>query len=254
VRSELQTEPAFPGLRASWFSTGLGLLFILHAAILALFLLAPRLAASVASPDIKPETGLAFVVTVPGTHRLYQTPTDTVEAPDDSDLALYEDGRPLGPPHALHADIRTSGRGRYSHWRGSIVFSSSDGSDPRTNGRHYSIESRTSPRPAIRIVALMLLAADIALGFGFRRHVYVLLRRRGAPLVATLAVLAITLAGLIASGRLGIMTVARDGPAKDAALTILALGHALLGLLAIWLMWAAGAGLCRLVWRDPKAS
>ena len=254
MRSQLQTEPVFPGLRASWLPAGLGLFFILHAAILTIFLLAPRLAASISSPEIKPETGLAYAVAVPRTHLFYQAPSDTPEVPNESDLALFEDGRPLGPPHTAHADIRKSGGGRYSHWRGSIIFSSSDGSDPRSNGRRYSIASKTAPNPTMKIVALMLLAADIALGFGFRRHVYVFLRRRGAPLVATLAVLAIGLAGLIASGRLGVLTVARDGPAKDAALTILALEHALLGLLAIWLMWAAGAGVCRLVWRDPKAS
>ena len=254
MRSELQTEPVFPGLRAGWFSAGLALLFILHIAIVTIFLLTPRLTASVSSPDIKPETGLAYVVTVPGTHLFYQAPSDTAEVLDDSDLALFENGRPLGPPHTPHADIRKFGEGRYSHWRGSIIFSSSDGSDPRSNGRHYSIASRTGLNPTMKIVALMLLAADIALGFGFRRRVYVFLRRSGAPLVATLAVLAIALAGLIASGRLGLLTVARNGPAKGVALTILALEHALLGLLAIWLMWAAGAGICRLVWRDPKAS
>ena len=110
----------------------------------------------------------------------------------------------------------------------------------RTAGTIRSRRRRLNP--TMKIVALMLLVADIALGFGFRHRVYVFLRRSGAPLVATLAVLAIALAGLIASGRLGILTVARNGPAKDVALTILALEHALLGLLAIWLMWAAGAG------------
>lgn len=55
-----------------------------------------------------------------------------------SDLVLLEDGRPLGPPHSLHADIRNLGAGRYSHWtRDSLYFSASDNSDPRRNGRRY---------------------------------------------------------------------------------------------------------------------
>jgi len=73
--------------------------------------------------------------------------------PDDfsgaSTLLLLEDGRPLGPGHSLHDDIRQLGDGRYSHWGRSIFFSTSDGSDPRHNGRRYSIEElRPSRKPA----------------------------------------------------------------------------------------------------------
>jgi hypothetical protein len=56
-----------------------------------------------------------------------------------SPLLLLEDGRILGPAHTLHADIREFGGGRYSHWDGKLWFSSSDGRDPRFNGRRYSI-------------------------------------------------------------------------------------------------------------------
>lgn len=58
-------------------------------------------------------------------------------------LVLLEDGKPLGPARSAHADIRTQGGGRYSHWtRASLYFSTSDNSDPRTNGRTYSVTSR----------------------------------------------------------------------------------------------------------------
>ena len=64
-----------------------------------------------------------------------------------SPVVLYENLTPLGPPHSSHSDIQTIGHGRYSHWgdnpksgwrqiRG-MLFSTSDNSDPRTNGRHY---------------------------------------------------------------------------------------------------------------------
>ena len=56
-----------------------------------------------------------------------------------SPLVLLEDGRALGPAHSLHDDIRALGAGRFSHWNGYLWFSSSDGSDPRRNGRRYSI-------------------------------------------------------------------------------------------------------------------
>ena len=43
-----------------------------------------------------------------------------------SPLLLREDGNLIGPPHALHQDIRTLGVGRYSHWGERLYFSASD--------------------------------------------------------------------------------------------------------------------------------
>jgi hypothetical protein len=59
-----------------------------------------------------------------------------------SSLQLFEDGRPLGPAHATHADIRQLGRGRFSHWGAAVYFSTSDNSDPSANGRRYSVAER----------------------------------------------------------------------------------------------------------------
>jgi len=57
-------------------------------------------------------------------------------------LQLFEDGKPLGPGKALHADIREKGQGRFSHWgRDSLYFSASDNTDPSTNGRAYEVAS-----------------------------------------------------------------------------------------------------------------
>lgn len=62
-----------------------------------------------------------------------------------SGLLLFEDGVPLGPAQSPHADIRSLGGGRYSHWtRVYLYFSTSDGSDPRTNERLYEVAS-TNP-------------------------------------------------------------------------------------------------------------
>lgn len=65
-------------------------------------------------------------------------------APDDrvgrSRLILYEDGKPLPKPHVAHVDIMENGQGGYSHWgTHSILFSSTDNTDPRTNGHQYKI-------------------------------------------------------------------------------------------------------------------
>lgn len=54
-------------------------------------------------------------------------------------LQLFEDDRPLGPAHTIHDDIRKTGLGSYSHWRGGLYFSTSDNSRPQTNGRRYTV-------------------------------------------------------------------------------------------------------------------
>lgn len=67
------------------------------------------------------------------------------ESGNRSQIILLEDGKPLGPARCLHADIRTRGEGRYSHWtRTALYMSASDNSDPRTNGRRYEVAT-TNP-------------------------------------------------------------------------------------------------------------
>jgi hypothetical protein len=64
---------------------------------------------------------------------------DNEELPTRSILMLFENENPLGPAHSLHNDIRNKGGGRFSHWNDALYFSTSDGSDPNTNGRTYTI-------------------------------------------------------------------------------------------------------------------
>jgi len=79
-----------------------------------------------------------------GKEALMYTYTMENRAPSDkggrSRVILLEDGVPLEPAHAGHIDTIINGEGRWSHWgsRG-IYFSSSDNSDPRTNGREYRV-------------------------------------------------------------------------------------------------------------------
>jgi SAM-dependent methyltransferase len=56
-----------------------------------------------------------------------------------SPAVLLEDGVPLGPAHSLHDSIRQKGGGRYSHWGGTVFFSTSDNSSPKENGRVYTL-------------------------------------------------------------------------------------------------------------------
>jgi len=57
-------------------------------------------------------------------------------------LALYEDDKLLGPDHSAGRDLLTDGGGRYLFWRSGsnmLIFSTSDSSDPNTNGRTYRV-------------------------------------------------------------------------------------------------------------------
>jgi len=54
-------------------------------------------------------------------------------------LRVFEDDREIGPGHASHEEIRSKGAGRYSHWGKELYFSTSDNSDPRSNGRRYRV-------------------------------------------------------------------------------------------------------------------
>jgi len=85
----------------------------------------------VAPEGLEPLSGEAFVVSTPTAW-----PSDRESF---STLMVLEDDRPLPAPHARHADVERLGGGRYSHWSGEVRFSTSDGSDPRRNGRRYSL-------------------------------------------------------------------------------------------------------------------
>ena len=88
---------------------------------------------------VQHEIGNAYIIT-----QNFRTPADTSAAPTQSKLQIYENGKALGPAHSLHADIRNIGKGRFSHWQrssgASLRFSTSDNSDPRTNGRTYTYQ------------------------------------------------------------------------------------------------------------------
>jgi FkbM family methyltransferase len=79
----------------------------------------------------------------------FPQPAPAGDAIDRADAAtiVMEDDRALGPGHSLHEDIRTIGRGRFSHWGPGLYLSTSDNSNPNTNGRCYTAICR---RPVLR--------------------------------------------------------------------------------------------------------
>lgn len=82
--------------------------------------------------DIRPERGLCYTARIP-----LLTPNER----DDrrTGLRLFEDEVELTQAARPHAEIRELGGGRFSHWGPTLYFSSSDGSDPASNGRRYTI-------------------------------------------------------------------------------------------------------------------
>jgi len=70
---------------------------------------------------------------------------DTCEFPRRSPLVMFENSRRLTVNHAHHSYIANPGKGFYSHWGNDMLFSTTDNSDPNTNGRSYSILD-TTPR------------------------------------------------------------------------------------------------------------
>jgi Macrocin-O-methyltransferase (TylF) len=84
--------------------------------------------------SFEPDSGHCFTVPVPEI-----SGGDTNEDPHCSRLIVIEDSVVLGPAHALHDAIRDEGGGLYSHWHGTLYLSSSDNTDPRSNGREYRV-------------------------------------------------------------------------------------------------------------------
>jgi len=64
---------------------------------------------------------------------------DRVGAEQQSPVFVLEDRLQLPRPHSIHASIRKSGRGQFSHWGAALYFSTSDSSDPNKNGRKYEL-------------------------------------------------------------------------------------------------------------------
>ncbi|RKY20667.1 MAG: hypothetical protein DRQ55_06945 [Planctomycetota bacterium] len=93
-----------------------------------------------------PAGSLSYTVALPPLEaRWAQVAADGAGSPQASSLVLLEDGSPLGPAHALHASISESGGGAFSHWGGTLYFSTSDATDPNTNGRRYTLEFSGEP-------------------------------------------------------------------------------------------------------------
>ncbi len=229
------------------------MLIVLHLLLGVAVALAPRVNLPIATSSMIHEQGAAYLAPLRSDWRLlYGLPADSLRAVTNSLLRLHENGKDLGPAHAPHAEIRDHGEGRFSHWGEWIRFSTSDGSDPRTNGRVYSVSSPTTLRSPWLIAVGVL---DLGLLIAFRGQVLSFLRSRpGKILLVASGIGIVALAALAALGVFGSTVIEPKGAPKDAALVVSTLGHACIGCVVSLAAWAAGAGLVRAISRDPHAS
>lgn len=135
---------------------GMGMAFLQH--------IIPSCAQTINATDISSNGGNSYYAASKLQSRwplLFQVQTD---ASGRSNAIVTEDGKALVAPHALHKAILEQGNGRYSLWGSSktsvIIFSTSDNSDPRTNGRRYEIVARPGPS---MFGASLMLALPIAI-------------------------------------------------------------------------------------------
>jgi hypothetical protein len=79
--------------------------------------------------------GQAWTVAAPE----FRFMADDPDHPAQSETILLENDNALGPAHSSHVYIASTGSGAYSHWGDYIWLSTSDGSDPNSNGKTYTL-------------------------------------------------------------------------------------------------------------------
>jgi hypothetical protein len=108
--------------------------------------------------NIAVEKGYAVIAPIrPPSIPLVELRSDSPNDLNISRLELFENDRRLGPPHTLHQNIWEQGGGRFSHWQGQIYFSSSDRSNPSTNGREYVAIAPIVAKSPLRLLGFISL-------------------------------------------------------------------------------------------------
>lgn len=79
----------------------------------------------------RPDSGFCYTSPLPG-HLIS-------DREGHSKIVVFENGKPLMRAHAGHDEIRMVGNGSFSHWGTEVFLSTSDNSDPTTNGKKYSV-------------------------------------------------------------------------------------------------------------------
>ena len=123
--------------------------------------LAPTVSLPINAAEIRHDQGFAYITSLRKRPSfLYRLQSDWIDRTDSS-LILYENGKPLGPAHSAHDEIRKHGAGRFSHWGTALWLSSIDGTDPRTNGRSYEAKATLSVRLRWILAGTVFLLAGL---------------------------------------------------------------------------------------------
>ncbi len=83
-----------------------------------------------------------------------------------SRVRLTEDGRPLYDHRMIMAEVLSAGAGRWSYQPGRLIFSTSDNTDPRTNGRIYKVAAPILYGETIGLLSTLALLLSV---FGLYR-------------------------------------------------------------------------------------
>lgn len=159
---------------------------------------------------VTPEQGRAWIANL--TALSLARESDSSDSPARSRLILLENGVPLRA-HALHDEVRRGEAGAFSHWGHGIYFCTTDGSDPRANGRTYTVVfpqlrvlgfGTVMPWLQAMSVALLVALGSVAAVFPASPWGQVATARRTAFLLLGLVAAALFAEAWASRGRYGI--------------------------------------------------
>ena len=162
----------------------------------------------IAPTSISYKAGVAYLFDLPDDrYRILRASRDAfVLLP--SPMRLLEDGRAIGWPVQTFDEVAEKGGGRFAYAHPAVAFSASDGSDPQTNGRAYSIERPTKPRLAAWCVAALAVLIGSGLAFpDWMRSTAIALLRAGPSPDTTLRAGGISRSWLASLAVLAVMTM-----------------------------------------------
>jgi hypothetical protein len=170
--------------RRAQAAIGLALLLLPLALAVAWFA-PPSVRVDLRPAQIASETGKAYIVDISQPlSLLYRFEGEGVGRAIGSTMSLFENGVELGPAHTNHQSIREKGGGAYSHWGPALYFSSSDGTDPRTNGYRYRVQGRAELRGSVALIGLGMSMLAVVAAWKLMRIPGRLVAPFGAALVA----------------------------------------------------------------------
>lgn len=106
--------------------------------------------------DIKLVSGDEFYVPLPKINPpgIFRLGAESKEGFAGGGIAIYENGTPLALANQRGQDIANKGHGRFGFHNMWALFSSTDGSDPSTNGRAYRVDAFVTLHPLFLLCVL----------------------------------------------------------------------------------------------------